>query len=286
MKQVQIAIACIAGLLAGSVWAQASPKQVVRQGVEGRVYAPGSFDRIELAGSANVRLLQGESDELFIAGDAQEQEGVSVTLNQGRLDFRSHTGWKMWPSKRLQIEVTVRQLQELVLSGASDLHAPARFKAGPLSIKLSGAGSARFDDLNAERLDFSISGAGEGFLRGQVNLLDLKISGKGRLAADELLAHAANVRISGIGNADLWVSEKLNLDVSGVGQIAYWGQPNVSRTTSGIAKVFSRGDRRAPPAPPAPPATPATPAAPAATTPPAPNSASTSPAASQRAQTP
>jgi hypothetical protein len=262
MNKRQFVMACMAGLLVGNAFGQAQPKQVVRQGIEGRVYAPGSFDRIELAGSANVRLLQGESDELFIAGDAQEQEGVSVTLNQGRLDFRSHTGWKMWPAKRLQVEVTVRQLQELVLSGASDLHAPARFSAGPLSIRLSGAGSARFDDLQAERLEFSISGAGEGFLRGQVNLLDLKISGKGRLAAEDLRAHAANVKISGVGNADLWVSEKLNLEVSGIGQIAYWGQPTLTRTTSGIAKVVARGDRRAPPAPPAPPAAPALPALP------------------------
>jgi hypothetical protein len=266
MKQLQMTIAgmaFMASLMAASAFGQTSPKQVIRQGVEGRVYAPGPFERIELAGSANVKLLQGDTDEVFIAGDAQEQEAVSVTLNQGRLDFRSNTGWKMWPGKRLQVEVTVRQLQELVLSGASDLQAPAKFKAGPLSIKLSGAGSARFDDLHAERLDFSISGAGEGFLRGQVNLLDLKISGKGRLAAEDLQAHAANVKISGIGNADLWVIEKLNLDVSGVGQVVYWGQPNVSRTTSGIAKVLSRGDRRAAPVPPAPPATPAPPAAPA-----------------------
>ncbi|MDC8770191.1 head GIN domain-containing protein [Roseateles albus] len=265
MSKLQMTIACMAlmAMTAGSACAQTSSKPALRQGLEGRVYAPGPFERIELAGSANVRLLQGETDEVFIAGDGQEQEGVSVTLNQGKLDFRSNTGWKMWPGKRLQIEVTMRQLQELVLSGASDLHAPARFSAGPLNIKLSGAGSARFDDLHAERLDFSISGAGEGFLRGQVNLLDLKISGKGRLAAEDLRAHAANVKISGVGNADLWVSEKLNLDVSGVGQIAYWGQPNVTRTTSGIAKVLSRGDRRAPPVPPAPPAAPATPAVPA-----------------------
>ncbi|WP_310389782.1 hypothetical protein, partial [Roseateles sp.] len=64
--------------------------------------------------------------------------------------------------------------------------------------------------------------------------------------------------------ADLWVSEKLNLNVSGVGHIEYWGQPTVTRTTSGIAKVFSRGDRRAPPAPPAAPAAPAAPAGPSA----------------------
>ncbi len=253
---------------------------VIKQGVEGRSYTLGPFDRIELAGSANVRLLQGNEDQVFIAGDAAVQEGVQVSVRQGCLDIRSDAGWKIWPGKRLQVEVTMRRLQELLLSGASDVHAPAAFKAEALNVRISGAGSTRFDDLTAERLDFGISGSGVGVMRGRVELLDVRISGKGKLQAEDLLAHSAKVRISGIGNAELWVSEQLNLNISGVGQIEYWGQPTVTRTTSGIAKVLSRGDRRMPPVPPAPPAIAAPPATPAL---PAAHSNSSSPAAPQRA---
>jgi hypothetical protein len=250
-------------LLSAGAFAQASPKSIVKQGIAGRLYTPGPFETIELSGSANVRLLQGSEDQVFIAGDAQAQEAVTVTVSNGRLDIRSIEGWKMWPGKRLQVEVSLRRLHELVLSGASDLHAPDAFKAGPLSIRISGAGSVRFDDLWAERLDFTVSGAGDGYLRGGVNLLDLRISGKGKLLAENLHAESANIKISGIGSAEVWVSEKLSLNISGVGQVDYWGQPTVSRTTSGIAKVNGRGDRRAPPAPPVPPAAPAATAAPA-----------------------
>ena len=250
-------------LTSASAFAQASPKSVVKQGVAGLLYAPGPFESIELSGSANVLLLQGEHDQVFIAGDAQQQEAVAVTLSNGRLDIRSIEGWKMWPGKRLQVEVSLRRLREVVLSGASDLHAPDSFKAGPLSIRISGAGSVRFDDLWAERLDFAVSGAGDGYLRGGVNLLDLRISGKGKLLAENLRAESANIKISGIGSAEVWVSEKLSLNISGVGQVDYWGQPVVSRSTSGIAKVNGRGDRRAPPAAPAALAAPAAPAAPA-----------------------
>jgi hypothetical protein len=263
MSKYQMVLACLAWLLAGSAFGQTGPKPAVKQGVEGRSYTPGPFDRIELSGTTHVRLLQGEQDQVFIVGDAQLQDSVTVSVVQGRLEIRCVETWKLWGTKRLEVEVSLRRLRELVLSGAGELHAPEAFKAGPLSIRISGAGSVRFDDLWAERLDFSISGAGDGYLRGGVNLLDLRISGKGKLLAENLHAESANIKISGIGSAEVWVSEKLNLNVSGVGQIDYWGQPTVTRSTSGIAKVNGRGDRRAPPTPPAPPAAPAAPAVPA-----------------------
>ncbi|WP_310384546.1 head GIN domain-containing protein, partial [Roseateles sp.] len=219
MSKFPVAIACLVWLLAGSAFGQSNSKLVVRQGVEGRLYMPGPFDRIELAGTTHVRLLQGEQDQVFIVGDAQLQDSVAVTVSQGRLDIRGIETWKFWGTKRLEVEVSLRRLRELVLSGAGELHAPDGITAGPLSIRISGAGSVRFDDLTAERLDFNISGSGVGVLRGRVELLDLKISGKGKLQAEDLLAEAANIKISGVGNADLWVSEKLNLNVSGVGHI-------------------------------------------------------------------
>lgn len=260
------AIVCLTWLLPPAAFGQTGqggPKTAVKQGVEGRIYTPGPFDRIDLSGATHVRLRQGEQDQVFVVGDSQVQDSVTVSAAQGRLEIRCVETWKLWPGKRLEVEVTLRQLRELVLSGAGELSAPDAFKAGPLNIRISGAGSVRFDDLWAERLDFVISGAGDGYLRGGVDLLDLRISGKGKLLAENLHAESATLKISGIGSAEVWVSEKLNLNVSGVGQIDYWGQPTVTRSTSGIAKVNARGDRRAPPAPPVAPVAPVGPIAPA-----------------------
>ena len=40
----------------------------------GRLYAPGPFDRLELAGAARVLVVQGERDQAFVAGDAEVRE--------------------------------------------------------------------------------------------------------------------------------------------------------------------------------------------------------------------
>lgn len=212
----------------------------------GRVYTPGPFQRLEVSGAADVRLVQGERDEVFIAGDEAMQKSVELELRGGRLEIQPAGSWKFWRSSRLQIEVTMRRLEQLELSGASDLHAPGPIRTERLSIGISGAGLARFDDLQADSLRFGISGAGDGQLRGQVRTLSLNVSGKGKLMAEQLKVDNASVSISGVGNAGLWVTNTLRVGVSGIGTVDYWGRPQVSRSSSGMATINARGE--APPA--------------------------------------
>ncbi|CAN5145520.1 hypothetical protein BH11PSE10_BH11PSE10_07350 [soil metagenome] len=211
---------------------------------EGRLYTPGPFDRLDVAGSAQVKLSQGERDQVFIAGDAEVQKGVEVDLANNRLTVRPTGGWKFWHSARLQIEVQMRNLSQLILSGASDLHAPGAIKAEKLSVSISGAGLARFDDLMVDQMRFDISGAGDGILAGQVGELALNVSGKGKVQAEQLRAARAVVSISGIGNANLWVTDSLRVSISGIGSVEYWGQPELRRSSSGLGSITGRGEKR------------------------------------------
>lgn len=240
MKITRLSLARLAALLLAAASAHALPP-------EGQIYAPGPFDRIELAGSANVKLLQGERDQVFIAGNAEVQKSVEVELSGERLRIRPTGGWKFWNTTRLQIEVTMRKLSQLVLSGATDLQAPGPVKADRLAVSISGSGQARFDDLTAEQLQFVVSGSGDGQLRGQVNELVLQISGKGKVLAENLHANRTGITISGIGSANVWVSDELRVHVSGIGSVDYWGQPQLRRSSSGLASVTPHGDKAWPP---------------------------------------
>ncbi len=210
---------------------------------EGRVYAPGPFERLEIAGSAQLRLVQGPRDQVFIVGDAELQKDVSVELQQDKLLIRPAGTWKFWNSQRLQVDVSLRNLRQLVISGAADLRAAEPMRLQRLAVHISGAGQVRFDDLVAEQLSFGISGSGEGLLRGQVQDLNLQITGKGKLLAEQLRAEQATVAISGIGQAHLWVTEELRVSVSGIGTVDYWGAPEVKRRTSGLARVNALGEK-------------------------------------------
>ncbi|MFT7722223.1 MAG: head GIN domain-containing protein [Roseateles sp.] len=229
-------------LAVGAAFAQpAPPAPPATPATAGRVYAPGPFDRLALAGAARVLLVQGERDQAFVAGDAEAQKGVEVALADGQLVIRPAGGWKFWhAATRPFVQVEMRQLHQLSVSGASDVHAPGPLRTDQLKLRISGAGLARLDQLQARQLSFVISGAGDGQLGGRVDELALQISGKGRVQAERLQAQRARVNVSGIGNVMLWVTDDLNAHISGIGSVDYVGNPAVQRSISGMGSINRR----------------------------------------------
>lgn len=210
----------------------------------GKIYTPGDFDRLELAGAARVILVQGDRDQAFIAGDAEVQRGVDVELADRQLVIRPNGGWKFWNSNKVFVQVEMRQLRGLSVSGASDVHAPGPLRCDQLKLSISGSGLARLDQLQARQLTFSISGAGDGQLGGRVDELALQISGKGKVMADRLQAQRARVSVSGIGNVVLWVTDDLSAHISGIGSVDYFGNPSVQRSVSGMGSISAKGEKR------------------------------------------
>ena len=226
----------IAATLAAPLLAQA-------QAPEGKVYAPGPFESVVVDGAGQVRLVQGDRDEVFVPGDARAQEEVSVRLVGTRMKIDLPGGWKFWDNANTQVEVRVRHLTKLTMSGANDVVAPGPVSGDELTVSMAGSGVARFDQLQVGQLNFDISGAGEGQLAGKVDRLRLSVSGKGKITADQLRAGRADVSISGVANGVLWVASDLNVRISGAGHIDYWGQPSVRKSISGWGSVDSRGDK-------------------------------------------
>lgn len=215
------------------------------QAPEGKVYAPGPFDDVVLDGAGQVRLVQGDRDEVFVAGDAQAQENVDIRLSGNRLRIDLPGSWKFWNNgSGAQVEVRVRHLSRLTLSGANDVIAAGPISGDQLTVSMAGSGVARFDQLQVGKLNFDISGAGEGQLAGKVDQLRLSVSGKGKIGAEQLRTDAASVSISGVGNAVLWAVRSLSVQISGAGHVDYWGQPTVRKSISGFGSVDARGDKQ------------------------------------------
>jgi hypothetical protein len=206
----------------------------------------GSFERIILDGAVQLNLKQGgERDEVVVMGDDDVRELVQIHTSGNRLIINTQGNWKFWNKSRVQVNVTMKSLSQLIISGASDVIATGPFKTDSLTVHISGAGNVRFDELNAGTLRFIVSGAGDGQISGKVENLSLDLSGKGKLQADQLRATNARVNISGVGNAQLWATDTLRMHISGVGTVDYWGQPQtVSRSSSGLATINARGDKR------------------------------------------
>jgi hypothetical protein len=211
---------------------------------EGKLYTPGPFDRVEIDGSGQVRLVQGERDEVFVGGDDRMQEGVQVERRGDRLHVSLPGAWKFWNNGKAQVEIRMRSVSRITMSGAADLYAPGVVRSPQLAIDIAGAGLTHFDDLRAGKLSFTISGSGEGQLAGRVEEMRLSVSGRGKVTAGQLQVGDAHVSISGVGNADLWVTDNLRVDISGAGHVTYAGQPKIRQSISGLGSVDAIAERR------------------------------------------
>jgi hypothetical protein len=240
MSTLRLSIAAAALLFCLPGFAQTPPS---------KSYQPGAFDSLQIAGSANVRYHQGDKDEVIVEGDEAVQRQVQLELRGSRLTVRTHSGWLIWTKPRVNLQVTTRELTQLGISGAADFVAAEPVASKELHISISGSGLARFDQLKAGDLRFTVSGAGDGKLAGQVDNLRISISGKGDVQAEHLAAQHAQVGISGVGKARLWAIQELNVSTSGIGTVEYWGSPQVQRRTSGVSSVNGLGAKAAPGSP-------------------------------------
>lgn len=208
-----------------------------------RTYSPGSFEGIDISGSAVVRFTQGAVDQVVIEGDDDVQQAVELDVRGGNLSLHSVDSWKFWNARRLHVTVTARTLKRVSISGAADFTASGPVQTERLSIAISGAGSARFDQLQAEGLQFQVSGSGDGRFAGSVEDLRIAVSGKGNLDAGGLRSERAKVAISGVGSVGVWVTQDLTVAIAGVGTVDYWGNPRVRRSISGKGTLNDRGDK-------------------------------------------
>jgi Putative auto-transporter adhesin, head GIN domain len=233
----------IAAWLGLAAWlALAAPAQA--QGVEGRRYTPGAFDTLVLTGTATVRLVQGAQDSIFVEGDDEAQGAVRLDLDSGVLKVHPSGAWKFWRSKQLAIVVTAHDLRRLEISGAADVVAADALRLRQLQVKISGAGSVRFDKLTADKLDFHVSGSGTGQFAGAVDDLNVRISGRCAYLGENLASRSATLIVSGAGDVRIWATKELTASVSGIANVDFWGAAAVKRTSSGITNWNDRGDRR------------------------------------------
>jgi hypothetical protein len=179
-----------------------------------------------------------------VEGEDEIQRQVQFEFSGRTLHISPSGNWKFWNSHRVSIAVTVRDLKRLSISGAADFLVPKPLKTDNLSVEISGAGSARFDQLQADELKFSVSGSGDGQVTGSVDRLRLRISGRSEFRGENLKSQVADVSLSGIGDVKVWVTQELAVSVSGVGTVDYWGSPTLRRSVSGAATLNDRGAKR------------------------------------------
>lgn len=208
---------------------------------------------IDLNGPIDLILTQGQAASLKVRGEQRSLANVE-TIQDGRDLHIGTKGMLLNPRHRLQVELVLPSLEELIVTGSGDTKVSG-FNGERLELQLRGSGnvnfSGRYRDLNAsahgsgnlnlnagssENVELAMVGSGQITASGSCKALNAELTGSGDLNARHLAADTVTVNLRGSGTSHVFAKQSAELTLRGSGDIRVLGNPNrrnVNRTGSG-----------------------------------------------------
>jgi hypothetical protein len=208
------------------------------------------FDRIQVKGVGRVFIQQGGEQSVTVEADDQIIKRITTEVLERKLVFDVGRDWmerlvqpmvEFLSSREIVLRVTLRELKSLEILGACDLEAK-NVRTDDFDLKMSGASSVKVLDLNANRIDAEMPGAGRVVVTGKCDEQTVTMTGAGQFDAARLETKNTKVALTGVGNATVWARENLEVSVTGVGSIEYYGNPHVKQSTAMLGVVRNLGE--------------------------------------------
>ena len=195
-----------------------------------------SFSAISLGISGELYITQGSPQDVVIEADESSLDKIVTEVKDGILKIRQEKPWRQ-NLKNVTIRVTVPEIEGLYLAGSGSMIAERAINTEEISIKVSGSGKIKLQEVKADEIGIAVSGSGNILIAGGAEEMDLAISGSGSVKAGDMVVDECSVRMSGSGNCEVNVSGELEARISGSGRVTYFGNPEIDAVVSGSGRV-------------------------------------------------
>jgi hypothetical protein len=183
------------------------------------------FHAIKVSHAINLYLTQGDEEAVAVsAKDTKYRDRIHTEVKDGVLKiWYDNEGWK-WDNgnKKLKAYVSVKTLDKLGASGASDVLVDGTITSDRLDIDLSGAsdfkGSVKVNELNLDQ-----SGASDITISGTAAKVTIEASGASDVKGYDLVTDNCNAHASGASDIKISVNKELSAHASGASSIYYKG---------------------------------------------------------------
>jgi|LGVD01.1.fsa_nt_gb hypothetical protein len=194
------------------------------------------FSRIDIEGSYDVIIKQGNSYKLFLKMDDNLLDNTITEINGDKLYIRSTSN--VLDSKKSEIYITVKDIDRVAMRGAVNLTTANAFNLNKLSVISSGACDI---DLNlySNALRLNLTGSNNVEVKGSSHSMDIVISGYGDLNTLDYLCENVYLDISGAVFSKVYAKDYLDVNISGAGEVSYKGNPELVKESSGITRISS-----------------------------------------------
>lgn len=236
MKRMILAAGAI--LLAGACHIGSEAKDRDAGPQTNRDFPVGAFDRVEVAGSYDIKIVEGDKPSVTATGGQAILDETEVVVEGGTLQIRPKKDnafrWN-WKGTKVQFTITAAALRGVALAGAGDVDIDK--VSGDFEGELAGSGSLKMATVDANNLKLSIAGSGDASGAGKTNNLELEIAGSGNVELGGLAAKTADLSIAGSGNIGANVSETAKVSIAGSGNVKVSGGAKCDVSKFGAGNV-------------------------------------------------
>jgi hypothetical protein len=192
----------------------------------------GSFTAVHVGGSINLYVSSGTEDLVAVsAKDGSVVANITTEVKGGELYIGMRNGYRSNSSEDIKAYVSVRNLNKLNASGASDVFVNGVLRANDLAIDISGASDFK-GEVKVQNLRLNGSGSSDFTISGKAVNLKIELSGASDVKGFDLSADYCDVQGSGASDVRITVNKEIKADLSGACDVAYRGDAAVREVKS------------------------------------------------------
>ena len=195
-----------------------------------------AYDHIKSVGFMDVKLIQGNEEEIPVKTDKNLQEWIEVKVKKNTLVLDIKDNVNIRTKKGVHITVPFEEISGVSLVGSGDIHTEDTIKSFAFETELVGPGDIDLT-IHPSKVKAKVTGSGDMTLSGSTDEFQIHVTGSGDFDGESLTSNRTDVSCTGSGDAMVVAKTNLNAKVHGSGDIEYKGTPSQTNI-----RIFGSGD--------------------------------------------
>ncbi|BAV08272.1 Putative auto-transporter adhesin, head GIN domain [Filimonas lacunae] len=242
MKLKLVALLGIFCLVAGC---DITAQETIVHDANAQVRTVGAFTGVEVGGAMVVYISQGKTQAVAVsASDEKYVAKIKTEVKNGVLYIHPESGawngWN-WGNKNIKAYVTVTELNNLEVNGASTVQVSGSIHVKQLNMEVSGASSFK-GALAGSSINLEATGASSVTVSGSVDVFNVEASGASSVKGYDLTTATCNAEASGASGISITVTKELSAEASGASSIGYKGSAVAKNIETSGASSIKRKD--------------------------------------------
>jgi hypothetical protein len=196
------------------------------------------FTDVNISGPFTVEIYQSNNYNVILSTDDNLFSRVIVSLEDKTLKLSIQAPSSFFPTI-LNMKIGMPVIKSTILNNEAKASLSGFARVAGFHLILKQASSIN-GYLEAENIDFNLSGGSQAVLKGLADRLQLECSGESTLDLTDLYLSSANVRVIDASTAILNVDGRFDVVLDGASKILYLGNPVFSNTSISGGSTMSR----------------------------------------------